>query len=53
MKENKSMDSEFKKLMQEAFQYGFETYTKQKEEQVLPEKDIDECLNNYKMNIAL
>lgn len=37
---------EFKKLMQEAFQYGFESYTKQKEEQVLPEKDIDECLNN-------
>ena len=38
--------SKFKKLMQEAFQYGFESYTKQKEEQVLPEKDIDECLNN-------
>ena len=38
--------SELKKLMQEAFQYGFESYTKQKEEQVLPEKDIDECLNN-------
>ena len=37
---------EFKKLKQEAFQYGFESYTKQKEEQVLPEKDIDECLNN-------
>ncbi len=37
---------EFKKLMQEAFQYGFESYTKQKEEQVLPEKDIDECLDN-------
>ncbi len=37
---------EFKKLMQETFQYGFESYTKQKEEQVLPEKDIDDCLNN-------
>lgn len=37
---------EFKRLMQEAFQYGFESYTKQKEEQVLPEKDIDECLND-------
>ena len=36
----------FKKLMQEVFQYGFESYTKQKEEQVLPEKDIDDCLNN-------
>ena len=36
----------FKKLMQEAFQYGFESYTKKKEAQVLPEKDIDECLNN-------
>lgn len=37
---------EFKKLLQEAFQYGFESYTKQKEAQVLPEKDIDECLNS-------
>ena len=37
---------EFKKLMQEAFQYGFESYTKKKEEQVLLEKDIDECLTN-------
>lgn len=35
---------EFKRLMQEAFQYGFESYTKKKENQVLPEKDIDECL---------
>lgn len=37
---------EFKKLMQEAFQYGFESYTKQKEDQVLPEKDIDNSLND-------
>ena len=43
--------SEFKKLMQEAFQYGFESYTKQKEEQVLPEKDIDECLNKANMKL--
>ncbi len=45
---------EFKRLMQEAFQFGFESYTKKKEEIVLPERDIDECLYNengyaYKM----
>ena len=37
---------EYKKLMQEAFQFGFESYTKKKEEQVLPEEDIDNCLND-------
>ena len=37
---------EFKKYMQEAFQYGFESYTKQKEEQVLPDADIDNSLND-------
>lgn len=36
----------FKKLMQEAFQYGFESYTKQKEEQVLPDEDIDNSLKD-------
>lgn len=30
----------------DAFQYGFESYTKQKEEQVLPEADIDNSLSH-------
>lgn len=30
----------------DAFQYGFESYTKQKEEQVLPEADIDNSLSD-------
>ena len=37
---------EFKKILQESFQYGFESFTGCKEEQVLPESHIDECLNN-------
>ena len=37
---------EFKKLMQESFQYGFESYTKTKEEQVLPDADIEKSLND-------
>ena len=37
---------EFKKLLQDAFQYGFESFTGCKEEQVLPESHIDDCLNN-------
>lgn len=37
---------EFKKTLQDAFQYGFESYTGCKEEQVLPESHIDECLSN-------
>lgn len=36
----------FKSLMQEAFQFGYESYTKQKEDQVLPEKAIDRSLND-------
>jgi len=32
--------------MQEAFQYGFESYTKQKEDIVLDFRDIDTSLNN-------
>ena len=35
---------EFENLMIEAFQYGFESYTKKKEEQVLPISDIEESL---------
>ena len=42
----KEKQSEYKTLLQEAFQYGFESYTGQKEEQVLPESHIDSCLNN-------
>ena len=38
--------AEYKKILQEAFQYGFESYTGCKEEQVLPESHIDECLSN-------
>ena len=37
---------EYKKILQEAFQYGFESYTGCKEEQVLPESHIDACLDN-------
>ena len=35
---------EFKKLMQEAFQYGYESFCGEDKEQVLPEKDIDDDL---------
>ena len=35
---------EFKKLMIEAFQYGYESYCGKDKEQVLPEKDIDDDL---------
>ena len=35
---------EYKKILQDAFQYSFESYTGCKEEQVLPESHIDECL---------
>ena len=37
---------EFKKLMQEAFQYGYESVYGEDKEQVLPDKDIDENLSN-------
>ena len=36
--------SDFKKLMIEAFQYGYESYCGKDEGQVLPEKDIDNDL---------
>lgn len=36
--------SEFKRLLQESFQYGYENVYGKCEELVLPEKDIDECL---------
>lgn len=39
---------EFKKLMQESFQYGYESVYGSDKELVLPEKDIDESLNNPK-----
>ena len=42
----KEQTKEFKELMIEAFQYGYESYTKKKEDQVLPECDIDRSLNN-------
>lgn len=38
----------FKKYMQEAFQYGYESVYGIDKPQVLPEKDIDESLNNPK-----
>ena len=38
--------NEFKKLMQESFQYGYESVYGIDKEQVLPDKDIDENLNN-------
>ena len=37
---------EFKKLMQDAFQYGYESIYGKDKEQVLPDKDIEENLNN-------
>ena len=37
---------EFKKLMQEAFQYGYESVYGKSKEQILPEKDIDNDLDN-------
>jgi len=37
---------EFKKLMQEAFQYGYESVYGEDKEQVLPDKDIDDNLKN-------
>ena len=38
--------NEFKKLMQESFQYGYETVYGSDKEQVLPDKDIDENLKD-------
>ena len=38
--------NEFKRLMQESFQYGYESIYGSDKEQVLPDKDIDENLNN-------
>lgn len=38
----------FKKYMQESFQYGYESVYGNNKSQVLPEKDIDESLNNPK-----
>ncbi len=37
---------EFKKLMQEAFQYGYESVQSNNQGQILPDKDIDENLKN-------
>ena len=37
----------FKRLMQEAFQYGYESIYGKDKEQVLPDKDIDEDLKNH------
>lgn len=38
----------FKQYMQEAFQYGYESVYEKDKSQVLPEKDIDNSLNNPK-----
>ena len=38
--------NEFKKLMQESFQYGYESVYGGDKEQVLPDKDIDENLKD-------
>lgn len=38
----------FKKYMQESFQYGYESVYGKDKSQVLPEKDIDNSLNNQK-----
>lgn len=38
----------FKKYMQESFQYGYESVYGKEKSQVLPEKDIDKSLNNPK-----
>ncbi|MER2014320.1 MAG: GNAT family N-acetyltransferase [Methanobrevibacter sp.] len=37
--------TEFKRLMQESFQLGYEEVIGKCKELILPEKDIDECLN--------
>lgn len=37
--------AEFKRLMQESFQFGYEEVFGKCEELILPEKDIDKCLN--------
>lgn len=39
---------DFKKYMQESFQYGYETVYGKDKSQVLPEDDIDKSLNNPK-----
>ncbi len=39
---------DFKKYMQESFQYGYESVYGKDKLQVLPEKDIDKSLNNPK-----
>ena len=41
----KEDEREFKRLMQESFQYGYESVFGKSDELILPEKDIDECLN--------
>jgi hypothetical protein len=38
-------EREFKRLMQESFQYGYESVFGKSDELILPEKDIDECLD--------
>lgn len=37
---------EFKKLMKDAFQYGYESIYGKDKEQVLPDKDIEDNLKN-------
>ena len=39
---------DFKKYMQESFQYGYESVYGKDKSQVLPKKDIDNLLNNPK-----
>lgn len=37
--------AEFKRLMQKSFQFGYEEVFGECKELILPEKDINECLN--------
>ena len=41
----------FKRLLQESFQYGYENVYGKCEELILPEKDIDECLNKENTHV--
>ena len=43
--------NEFKKLMQESFQYGYESVYGSDKEQILPDKDIDEIVGGVIVTI--
>ena len=46
IKLGKKDTNEFKKLMQDAFQYGYESVHGSDQGQILPDKDVDENLKN-------